>query len=477
MPEMSFREAAITVLERENRPLSYKEITKLALEEGLTKSQGETPEASMSARMSVDIARHGDASKFIRTAPGVFGLREWLGRDDFEEWIRDQNAKSRLRIPFFPTYGYARAMLPVIAEVERKALTALMSEVRDQMGTPKSQVDWTDPDAWISERLKGESSALAQRIWEQSNRIVNPRHMSGSWRLFNHYNMVDVDATGCIALTNSGVDFLEQPEGAAVQELDVGEGLDDLLAIISEVGPGTLGEFRPAFSELMAQESNFRAQSSIRAFLAARLRNLRERELVNHESRAYTISEKGLHWLNVLREDLDIPKPKVDELRAMIRERKTRVQSEIRKLISTMDPYEFEYLVKNLLEAMEYEDVEVTSKSGDGGVDVTARIQLGITDVKEVVQVKRHAKNIQRKTLDALRGCLHRFGAVRGTIITIGGFARGTIEAAFEPGAAPITLIDGNQLISLMIEHGIGVSKKNVELLEVDPSAFKELSE
>ena len=128
-----------------------------------------------------------------------------------------------------------------------------------------------------------------------------------------------------------------------------------------------------------------------------------------------------------------------------------------------MDPFAFEGLVKTLLEAMDYEDVEVTSKSGDGGVDVIGRIQLGITEVVEVVQVKRHARNIQRSVMDALRGSLHRFGAVRGTIITTGGFARGTKEAAFEPGAPPITLIDGDRLIDLMLDHDIGVSKRRVE--------------
>ena len=38
----------------------------------------------------------------------------------------------------------------------------------------------------------------------------------------------------------------------------------------------------------------------------------------------------------------------------------------------------------------------------------------------------------------------------------------------FETGAAPITLIDGQKLVELLIKHGIGVRKRSVELLEVD---------
>ncbi len=138
-----------------------------------------------------------------------------------------------------------------------------------------------------------------------------------------------------------------------------------------------------------------------------------------------------------------------------------------------MDPFAFEHLVKRLLEEMDYQNVEVTSPSGDGGVDVVADIELGITSVREVVQVKRHRRAIQRKDLDALRGSLYRFNAVRGTIIATSRFSKGTIDAAFATGAAPITLIDGDKLIDLLIEHGIGVRKRTVELLEVDPSDFQ----
>ena len=68
--------------------------------------------------------------------------------------------------------------------------------------------------------------------------------------------------------------------------------------------------------------------------------------------------------------------------------------------------------------------------------------------------------------LDQLRGSLHRFNAVRGTIITTGRFSQGVEEAAFERGAAPITLIDGDKLLDLLIEYEIGVTKRQVEYRE-----------
>ena len=66
--------------------------------------------------------------------------------------------------------------------------------------------------------------------------------------------------------------------------------------------------------------------------------------------------------------------------------------------------------------------------------------------------------------LDSLRGALYRFDAVQGTIITTSGFSSGARAVAFDRGAPPITLIDGETLIGLLIEHGIGVEKRSLEL-------------
>jgi predicted helicase len=114
---------------------------------------------------------------------------------------------------------------------------------------------------------------------------------------------------------------------------------------------------------------------------------------------------------------------------------------------------------------MNYQNVAVIAPSNDKGVDIVADIELGITSVREVVQAKRQKSNVQRTVLDALRGSLYRFQAVRGTIITTAGFSKGAMQAAFEAGAPPITLIDGSKLIDcyyqlLAIDKTIEASAK-----------------
>jgi restriction system protein len=64
-------------------------------------------------------------------------------------------------------------------------------------------------------------------------------------------------------------------------------------------------------------------------------------------------------------------------------------------------------------------------------------------------------------------------GCQKGTIITTGDFGKGAMDAAFEMGAAPITLINGDALIDLLIQHEIGVKEKAAEYFEVDERVFQ----
>lgn len=180
------------------------------------------------------------------------------------------------------------------------------------------------------------------------------------------------------------------------------------------------------------------------------------------------MTENGLSYIESL-----VPEPGPrQQIQKLAKEQKTAVRESLREYLLQMDPKDFEELVGRLLEEMNYQNVEVVGQSGDGGVDVVAEIQLGVTAVREVVQAKRHKRTIQRKDLDALRGSLYRFNAVRGTIVATSRFAKGAVEAAFAQGAAPITLIDGDRLIDLLIEHGIGVRTRAIEVLAFDPEGL-----
>lgn len=74
---MNFKEAAYHVLKEEKKPLSAKKITEIALREGLVRSVGKTPNATMGAVIYTDIKRRRGKALFVKVKRGLFGLREW----------------------------------------------------------------------------------------------------------------------------------------------------------------------------------------------------------------------------------------------------------------------------------------------------------------------------------------------------------------------------------------------------------------
>ena len=72
----SFKDIAYQILKEAGKSLHSKEITKIALDRGWLKTAGKTPEATMNAQLVVDINSKKGKSRFVKTAPSVFGLNE-----------------------------------------------------------------------------------------------------------------------------------------------------------------------------------------------------------------------------------------------------------------------------------------------------------------------------------------------------------------------------------------------------------------
>jgi restriction system protein len=465
--EMTFLEAAERILGEAGGPLHYREITRRALACGYLESHGKTPEATMYAQIVTAIKSRGDACVFARVAPGTVALRAALGSAAVSV-----EPRRKAYVPFFPSYDETRAVLPTWAGARPGDITGMRAAIYSLTGTPQDPVTWSDPDQWIPERLSGADREWALKTWVGSHRKVNPRHCGGHWLLISNYGLLEEGPEGRLSIGDRGRQFLEEPSGRIVQEIDEQQGLVKLLAIVADSGGASRGQLLEPWKDFLLKETNVRADSSAKSHLYYRLLNLEDRGFLERTGTILAITPAGLDYLGRLGGVSGADSEASHRIRQLLREQQQEVRESIRDLLSEMDPHAFEGLIKQLLQDIGYENVEVTSPSNDKGVDVVADIELGITSVREVVQVKRHAANVQRPVLDALRGVLHRFRAVRGTIITTGGFSKGTQEAAFEHGAAPITLIDGEKLVDLLIEHDMGVKKRTMEIWELDPSAF-----
>ncbi len=143
------------------------------------------------------------------------------------------------------------------------------------------------------------------------------------------------------------------------------------------------------------------------------------------------------------------------------------VRTRLLEQLMEMAPEQFEGTVARLLVALGFEDVEVTSRSADGGIDVRGVLVTGeAVRTRMAVQVKRWKRNVQAPTVQQVRGSL---GAhEQGLIVTTSDFSRGARDEAERSDATPVGLMDGELMVALMVEHGIGVRKNEVAILTLD---------
>jgi restriction endonuclease Mrr len=73
---MTFTEAALEILRRAGKPLHFKEIAAEAITAGLLSHVGQTPEATMGARL-LSMARREHDRRVTAIEPGIFALVEW----------------------------------------------------------------------------------------------------------------------------------------------------------------------------------------------------------------------------------------------------------------------------------------------------------------------------------------------------------------------------------------------------------------
>jgi len=144
-------------------------------------------------------------------------------------------------------------------------------------------------------------------------------------------------------------------------------------------------------------------------------------------------------------------------------------RAELLKMVKKMNPTEFEELVGRLLAAIGFEEVEVTSRSKDGGIDVRGTLVVGdVIRTRLAVQVKKWEKNIQTPTVQQVRGSLGTHE--QGLIITTSDFSKGAKDEAERANATPVGLMNGEQLVALLIENEIGVTRTPLHLVELGES-------
>jgi restriction system protein len=149
-----------------------------------------------------------------------------------------------------------------------------------------------------------------------------------------------------------------------------------------------------------------------------------------------------------------------------IRQHNAEVRKKLRARLRKMPWEDFEALVAQLFVAMGFE-VTQTKPRGDRGIDVRGTLVVGdVIRTRMAVQVKKWKGNVQAPIVQQVRGSL---GAhEQGLIITTSDFSKGAVKEAERSDATPVALMNGEQLVALLIENDIGVQRASHDLIELE---------
>ena len=162
-------------------------------------------------------------------------------------------------------------------------------------------------------------------------------------------------------------------------------------------------------------------------------------------------------------------KPRTTDVVEVEMEEKTdeKWRGDLLKVLQEMAPDAFERLCQRLFRESGFIEVEVTGRSGDGGIDGRGIIRLaGLISFPVVFQCKRYKTAVGPGVVRDFRGAMVG-RSEKGVILTTGTFTSEAQKEATREGAFPIDLIDGELLVDRIKATHLGVETQKVEREEV----------
>jgi restriction system protein len=144
-------------------------------------------------------------------------------------------------------------------------------------------------------------------------------------------------------------------------------------------------------------------------------------------------------------------------------------------LLYNISPAAFERLAQRLLRESGFFQVDVTGKSGDGGIDGKGIVRVsGLLSFHVIFQCKRYRGSVTPSQIRDFRGAMQG-RADKGLVITTGKFTREAVKEATRDGAPPIDLIDGELLCDKLKELKLGVETVLTENVNINNDWYTNL--
>jgi restriction system protein len=132
-------------------------------------------------------------------------------------------------------------------------------------------------------------------------------------------------------------------------------------------------------------------------------------------------------------------------------------RAELLTLIKSISPAGFERLCQRLLRESGFQEVVVTGRTGDGGIDGVGVLQVNpFVSFNVLFQCKRYQGTVTPSQIRDFRGAMMG-RADKGIIITTGTFTLDAKKEARRDGVPPIELVDGESLVQMFERLELGL--------------------
>jgi restriction system protein len=145
-------------------------------------------------------------------------------------------------------------------------------------------------------------------------------------------------------------------------------------------------------------------------------------------------------------------------------------------ILRALPPSGFERICQRLLRESGFQKVEVTGRSGDGGIDGHGILEVNpLVTFKVLFQCKRYGdrKPVSPSQVRDFRGAMQG-RADKGLILTTGTFTTEARKEATRDGVPPIELVDADKLVLMFERASLGLRPK--QTFEIDETFFAEFT-
>ena len=146
-------------------------------------------------------------------------------------------------------------------------------------------------------------------------------------------------------------------------------------------------------------------------------------------------------------------------------------------VLQKLTPDGFEQICSRLLRDSGFENVVVTGRSHDGGIDGYGTLEVNpFVSFKVLFQCKKYKGTVKREEVGDFRNAMMG-RAEKGIIMTTGTFSPSAVKEANRDGVPKIELVDGNKLVEMFKKAELGMKQKiiyEVDLLFFEPFIQKQ---